>query len=93
MKFLTYEEAVESKAIFRWAGGQKVAQRDRFDKNTKFVIDNQNALKGVVQEMINGNQKTIQTNLNRISTLKDETQKSIGAIGNIADFRKGMGVA
>ena len=43
--------------------------------------------------MINGNQKTIQTNLNRISTLKDETQKSIGAIGNIADFRKGMGVA
>ncbi len=81
MKFLTYEEAIEKGEVFCWAGGHKIAQAKRFDKNTKFVIENQNALHNVVQIMVNNNKKVIQININ----------KSIEAIGNIADFKKGIG--
>ena len=43
--FKTYTQAVTDGDIFVWAaGGDKLAKKERFDQNTKFVMDNQTEL-------------------------------------------------
>ena len=61
---LTYEEAVAEGKIYVWTGsGDKLAKSERFDLNTKFVMDNMNALDKSVDATMQAN-KAQQEQLN-----------------------------
>jgi hypothetical protein len=79
--FKTYDQAVADGDILVWsAGGIKVAKKERFDANTKFTVDNQEALHTAVNTLIKKNQETIQSNLKMIAALSNGVTEDLGGL-------------
>lgn len=62
--FKSYSQAVTDGDVFVWSdGGDKIAKKERFDNNTKFVVDNQSELWNKVNDAMIANAGT-QSGLN-----------------------------
>lgn len=65
---------------------QTKLKAEELNKLVKFLINNQEALKGAVEILVQKNQKTIQINLDKINLIVQDTKIT----GDISDFKKGL---
>jgi C-terminal processing protease CtpA/Prc len=85
--FKTYDQAVTDGDITVWAaGGDKIAKKERFDANTKFTIENQEALKQAVTIILSDNQKVLQGNLNKITALSKDISTNLIKLNKASEF-------
>jgi hypothetical protein len=83
--FKTYDQAVADGDIYVWsAGGDKLAKKERFDANTKFTVDNQEALKNGVEVLVKQNQTSLAQNLAKINALSEDVNKQLITLGEKA---------